>query len=225
MSTFTPSNPCEPAKSISSSKCLVFPSSVMFFKLFMWCKVAILIEETKMSISDMRNLLAPGLQEPRLPPSGRKWRHYTFPPSTRSTPSKLRTKQIINVARLKALCALEIAEFAPPYTQNSGPPANKPPASMSSSARRLRREPFDERSARILCGVHLALPRLRSSVRLGMSPKRQLVTAHKTMSEDLDEKVGNCTFLHSSHVELECGTTPLVRDDSAWSHLMGAQLG
>ena len=35
----------------------------------------------------------------------------------------------------------------------------------------------------------------------------------------------NCTFLHSSHVELECGTTPLVRDDSAMSHLMGAQLG
>ena len=35
----------------------------------------------------------------------------------------------------------------------------------------------------------------------------------------------NCTFLHSSHVELECGTTPPVRDDSAWSHLMSAQLG
>ena len=47
--------PSEPAKSISSSKCSVFPSSVMFFKLFMWSKVMILIEETKMSISDMTN--------------------------------------------------------------------------------------------------------------------------------------------------------------------------
>ena len=35
----------------------------------------------------------------------------------------------------------------------------------------------------------------------------------------------NCTFLHSFHVDLECGTTPLVRDDSAGSHLMSAQLG
>ena len=35
----------------------------------------------------------------------------------------------------------------------------------------------------------------------------------------------NCTFLHSSHVELECGTTSRVLDDSAWSHSMSAQLG
>ena len=30
---------------------------------------------------------------------------------------------------------------------------------------------------------------------------------------------------NSSCVELECGTTPLVRGDSARSHLMGSQLG
>ena len=80
---------------------------------------------------------------------------------------------------------------------------------MSSSARRLRREPPDERSARILCGVHRALPRLRSSVRLGMSPKRQLVTAHKTMFEDLDEKVAKLHFL--TLFSRRAG----VRDDSA----------
>ena len=47
--------PSEPAKSISSSKCPVFPSSVKFFKLFMWSKVMILIEETKKPTSDMTN--------------------------------------------------------------------------------------------------------------------------------------------------------------------------
>ena len=44
--------PSEPAKSISSSKCPVFPSSVLFFKLFMWSKVMIPIKETKMSRHD-----------------------------------------------------------------------------------------------------------------------------------------------------------------------------
>ena len=36
-----------------------------------------------------------------------------------------------------------------------------------------------------------------------------LVTVHKTMSRISMRKWRNCTFLHSSHVELECGTTPL----------------
>ena len=42
-----------PAKPISMSKCPVLPSSVLIFKFFMWFKVAILIEEMKMSISDI----------------------------------------------------------------------------------------------------------------------------------------------------------------------------
>ena len=62
MSTFTPSKSCEQAQSTSSSKCPVFPSSVMFFKLFMWSKVLILIEEMKMSISDMTNSTGPEQQ-------------------------------------------------------------------------------------------------------------------------------------------------------------------
>ena len=50
MSTFTPSNPCEPAQPISLSRCPVFPTNVLFFNFFLWSKVTILFEETKMSI-------------------------------------------------------------------------------------------------------------------------------------------------------------------------------
>ena len=53
MSTFTFSKPCEPAQPMSMSKCPVFPTSVLFFNFFMWSKVKILSEETKMSNSDM----------------------------------------------------------------------------------------------------------------------------------------------------------------------------
>ena len=47
----------------------------------------------------------------------------------------------------------------------SNSPPHEPPASMSSNARRLRQEPFDGRSARILCGVNLA-PRNVASMSL-----------------------------------------------------------
>ena len=40
----------EPAKSISLSKCPVFPTSVISLNFFMWLKVMILVEETTMSI-------------------------------------------------------------------------------------------------------------------------------------------------------------------------------
>ena len=50
MLTFTPSKPCEPAQPISLSKCPVFPTNVLFFDFFLWSKVMILVEETKMSI-------------------------------------------------------------------------------------------------------------------------------------------------------------------------------
>ena len=45
-------------------------------------------------------------------------------------------------------------------------------------------------------------------------------SAHRLLARGIEE-----TKKKSSCVELECGTTPLVRDDSARSHLMSAQLG
>ena len=46
-----------------------------------------------------------------------------------------------------------------------------------------------------------------------------LVTVHKTISKDLDEKVAKLHFLTLFSRRAE------VRDDSARSHLMSAQLG
>ena len=46
------SKPSVPAKSISLPKCPVFPTNVLFFNFFLWSKVMILLEETKMSTSD-----------------------------------------------------------------------------------------------------------------------------------------------------------------------------
>ena len=45
-----PSKPSEPAKSTSLPKCPVFPTNALFFNYFLWSKVMILVEETKMSI-------------------------------------------------------------------------------------------------------------------------------------------------------------------------------
>ena len=46
-----------------------------------------------------------------------------------------------------------------------------------------------------------------------------LVTVHKTMSKDLDEKVAKLHFL--TPFSRRAG----VRDDSAWSHMTSAQPG
>ena len=45
-------DPPEPAKSISLSKCPVFPSSVISFNFFMWSRVVTPVEEAKKTISD-----------------------------------------------------------------------------------------------------------------------------------------------------------------------------
>ena len=124
----------------------------------------------------LRNLLAPCLQERRLPPDEKAVTLHlpalnvelTVLAQDRADYERSKVEgpfqPAITVTASCRMNSIESAEIAPPCTRNSAPPAHKPPAFTSSSARRLWQEPFDERSARMFCAVNPA-PRNMSSSR------------------------------------------------------------